>query len=40
MLEEEESADLLQHTLNDERATDEYLTDLAERLIHPKPAYA
>lgn len=31
------SAELLQKTLNDERATDESLTDLAERLIHTKP---
>lgn len=33
MLGEDECADLLQETLNDERATDECLTDLAERLI-------
>lgn len=33
---EKDSAELLQETLNDERATDESLTDLAERLIHTK----
>lgn len=41
MLGEEGSADLLQKTLNDERATDESLTELAERLIHAEePAHA
>ena len=34
MLDEKESAELLQETLGDERATDESLTELAERLIH------
>jgi ferritin-like metal-binding protein YciE len=36
---EKDSAELLQKTLNDERATDESLTDLAERLIHTKPVH-
>lgn len=36
---EAESADLLQETLNDERAADESLTDLAERLMHRKPVH-
>ena len=40
MLGEEESADLLQQTLMDERATDESLTELAYRLIHTEPAYS
>jgi len=40
MLDEEGSSDLLQQTLNDERATDEGLTELAERLIHAKPVPA
>ena len=40
MLDEEGSADLLQQTLNDERATDESLTELAERLMHPVPVHA
>lgn len=40
MLGEEDSAALLQETLNDERATDESLTELAERLIHAEPAHA
>jgi len=34
VLGEDDSAELLQKTLDDERATDESLTDLAERLIH------
>ena len=37
MLGEKESAELLQLTLNDARATDESLTELAERLIHAEP---
>jgi len=40
MLGEKESAELLQTTLNDERATDESLTELAERLIHAEPVAA
>lgn len=40
MLDEKESAELLQSTLNDERATDESLTELAERLIHAEPIHA
>jgi len=39
MLGEEDSAELLQETLNDERATDESLTELAERLIHAEPVH-
>ena len=40
MLGEEASAELLQKTLDDERATDESLTELAERLIHAEePAH-
>jgi ferritin-like metal-binding protein YciE len=35
---EDDSAVLLQKTLDDERATDESLTDLAKRLIHMQPA--
>jgi len=34
MLSEDDSAELLQKTLDDERATDESLTELAGRLIH------
>jgi len=37
MLDEEDSAELLQKTLGDERATDESLTELAERLLHAEP---
>jgi ferritin-like metal-binding protein YciE len=40
VLGEKESADLLHETLLDERATDESLTDLAERLIQAEPAHA
>lgn len=41
LLGEEDSAELLQKTLNDERATDEGLTGLAaERLFHPEPVHA
>ncbi|GIK16706.1 MAG: hypothetical protein BroJett003_16700 [Planctomycetota bacterium] len=40
MLDEEDSAALLQQTLDDERATDESFTELAERLIHPEPIHA
>jgi len=36
---EADCAELLQQTLNDERATDESLTDLAERLIHLEPVH-
>jgi len=39
MLGEEGSAELLQKTLDDERATDESLTELAERLIHTEPVH-
>jgi len=39
MLGEQDSADLLQKTLDDERATDESLTELAERVIHAEPAH-
>ena len=37
MLGEEAAAALLQKTLDDERATDECLTELAERVIHAEP---
>jgi ferritin-like metal-binding protein YciE len=37
---EEDSADLLQKTLNEERETDESFTELAERLIHAAPVHA
>lgn len=40
MLDEEESIELLQKTLDDERATDEGLTELADRLIHAEPVHA
>ncbi len=40
MLEEGTSAGLLQQTLDDERATDESFTELAERVIHPEPVQA
>ncbi len=40
MLGEDTSADLLQATLNDERAADESFTELAERLIHGEPVLA
>ncbi len=40
MLGEKESAELLQKTLDEARATDESLTDLAERLIHAEPVPA
>jgi ferritin-like metal-binding protein YciE len=36
---EDDSAELLQETLNEERATDENLTELAERLIHAEAAH-
>lgn len=39
MLDEQDSAELLQETLNDQRAADESLTELAERLIHAEPVY-
>jgi len=39
MLGEEDSAELLQQTLEDERATDESLTELAERLIQAEPVH-
>jgi len=39
MLGEEDAAGLLQRTLNDERATDESLTELAERLLHTEPVH-
>ena len=37
---EKYSAELLQKTLDDERATDESLTELAERLIQVEPVHA
>lgn len=37
---ETESVKLLQETLDNERATDESLTELAERLIHAEPVHA
>ncbi len=39
MLDEMDSADLLQQTLNDERATDENFTELAARLIHTESVH-
>ncbi len=40
MLGEEESSELLQKTLEDERAADESLTQLAEGLVHAEPVHA
>jgi ferritin-like metal-binding protein YciE len=38
VLEEDEAVSLLQETLEEEKATDEELTDLAERVINPEAA--
>lgn len=40
MLGEEEAAELLQETLDEERSSDAGLTELAERLIHAERVYA
>jgi ferritin-like metal-binding protein YciE len=40
VLQEDEAADLLAETLAEEKATDEELTELAERLINPEAAEA
>jgi len=39
MLGEEDSAELLQKPFDDERAPDESLTELAERLIHEESVH-
>lgn len=40
MLDERDSAELLQKTLGDEQATDKILTELAESLLHAEPVPA
>jgi len=40
MLSDDASAELLQETLDEERATDQSLTELSEQLLHPEPALA